>query len=233
MSNHLADPSSSSPFKASSDVRSIHSTLHLLYHHNKNQHRCTKWWKWLGMLKRWTLKLACEIERIEKFEDVRNFIGDGDERHPFVGVWEIMSYLRHELVPRCYTAFSTVIADLQFTSLGVVLLASLSEVFNIVKDAQIEHEAGTRKVSFQTNIAKSTLVEDLGETVHRSDPKLYLAAEPGLVTNGGIKTTQNKWRDKKEDEESRMVPKVHDQRKVKKKSKKRKVNAIDDIFGGF
>lgn len=36
----------------------VHSMLHLIFHRNKNQHRRTKWWKWLSILKRATLDLT-------------------------------------------------------------------------------------------------------------------------------------------------------------------------------
>ena len=46
------------------------------------------------------MNLACEIEKIEKFEDVLG--ADGSDEHPFAPVWKIMRYLHDELIPRCY-----------------------------------------------------------------------------------------------------------------------------------
>lgn len=40
------------------EVLSVHVMLHLIFHRNKNQHRRTKWWKWLSILKRATADLA-------------------------------------------------------------------------------------------------------------------------------------------------------------------------------
>ncbi|KAM5462915.1 Ribonuclease MRP protein subunit rmp1 [Microsporum audouinii] len=250
MSTQLTElPPSSSPFAASSDVRSIHRTLHLLYHRNKNQHRCTKWWKWLSMLKRWTLELACEIEKIEKFEDVLSGDGTGDE-HPFAAVWKIMRYLHDELVPRCYRAFSTVVADIQFSSLGIVLVATLAEVFKIVQVNTGELSALARvlddeKGSAITPKSSSSLAasEDFGEVVRRSEvvsqidkkarPAVSMAGDHGKKKRSAV----DRGTKRKIDSDTVMataLDKPESSRKEKKeKKKKRKANAIDDIFAGL
>ncbi|EFR03311.1 hypothetical protein MGYG_06310 [Nannizzia gypsea CBS 118893] len=240
----------SSPFAASSDVRSIHRTLHLLYHHNKNQHRCTKWWKWLNMLRRWTLNLACEIERIEKFEDVRS--ADGSDEHPFAPVWRIMSYLHDELVPRCYRAFSTVVADIQFCSLGVVLLATLAEVFKVVQInkgelSNIAQELGDEKASEPTPRPASNAAvanEDFGEVIRRSevDTQVKKKVDSAVSTDGEAVTKKKKKSGldkgikRKVDDDTAMavsMDKPGSSKEKKTKKKKRKVNAIDDIFAGL
>lgn len=40
------------------EILAVHSSLHLIYHRNKNQHQRAKWWKWLSMLKRTALNLG-------------------------------------------------------------------------------------------------------------------------------------------------------------------------------
>ncbi|KAF3483592.1 uncharacterized protein GIQ15_02916 [Arthroderma uncinatum] len=241
-------PSSSSPFAASNDVRAIHRTLHLLYHHNKNQHRCTKWWKWLSMLKRWTLNLECEIEKIEKFEDVLGDDGNKDG-HPFAAVWKIMSYLRDELVPRCYRAFSTVVADIQFSSLGVVLVATLAEVFKVVQIntdelSKLSRVLGGEKQPF-TIISKSNTIiasEDFGEVIRRSEAisRTDAKAESTVSRIGEDEKKKKKSaieKSTKRKPEDDTMPASLDKpeclKKEKKKKKKRKVNAIDDIFAGL
>ncbi|EGD96507.1 hypothetical protein TESG_03947 [Trichophyton tonsurans CBS 112818] len=236
------------PFAASSDIRSIHRTLHLLYHHNKNQHRCTKWWKWLNILRRWTLNLACEIEKIEKFEDVLG--ADGSDEHPFAPVWKIMKYLHDELIPRCYRAFSTVVADMQFCSLGVALLATLAAVFKVVQInkgelSNIARELADEKAPETTPKSASNVAvdEDFGEVIGRSEVESHIKATvDSTVSTDGEAIMKKKKRScldksmkRKVDYDTTMTASLCEpsSSKEKKKKKKRKVNAIDDIFAGL
>ncbi|EGD90214.1 hypothetical protein H112_02686 [Trichophyton rubrum D6] len=245
MSAQLTEPL---PFTASSDIRSIHRTLHLLYHHNKNQHRCTKWWKWLNMLRRWTLNLACEIEKIEKFEDVLG--ADGSDEHPFAPVWKIMRYLHDELIPRCYRAFSTVVADVQFCSLGIALLATLAEVFNVVQInkgelSNIASELGDEKgpETIPRSASNVTVDEDFGEVIRRSEVDSHVrttvdtvvSTDGEAVTKKKRKSCFDKSMKRKVDYDTSMTASLGeaDSSKEKKKKKKRKVNVIDDIFAGL
>ncbi|KLJ08908.1 hypothetical protein EMPG_15671 [Blastomyces silverae] len=173
----------------SSTLKSIHITLHLLYHRNKNQHRGTKWWKWLAMLKRSMSALLRAVRRWEWEWDE----GDGDEDGGFrAKVLEMMRYMHVYVVPRCYVAFSTVVADTQFSALGVVLLAVLAQAAQAValaEEYQMEPDTntGTSITSALTTTAAATAVlptnheenvhVDVGEVVKRS---LYV---PGLVVD--------------------------------------------------
>ena len=44
------------------EIRAVHSMLHLVFHRNKNQHQRAKWWKWLSLLKHTTLDLAQSLD---------------------------------------------------------------------------------------------------------------------------------------------------------------------------
>ncbi|RAK96425.1 uncharacterized protein BO80DRAFT_429055 [Aspergillus ibericus CBS 121593] len=94
-------------------VSAVHSILHLIFHRNKNQHRGTKWWKWLSILKRDTLKLAKSLDR---------------HGGPGPSADEYKHHLAIHVIPKCYLAFSTVVADGQFSTLGTVLLATLARL---------------------------------------------------------------------------------------------------------
>jgi len=59
--------------------------LHLTYHRNKNQHRLTKWWNWLSMLRRCVAKLLLDIQ-------------SDDEHRASCRA----NHLREILLPRCY-----------------------------------------------------------------------------------------------------------------------------------
>jgi ribonuclease MRP protein subunit RMP1 len=63
----------------------IERLLHLAFHHNKNQHRLAKWWRWLSMLRRAVSKLLAELNRSdESFARAR------------------LQYLQSIIIPRSY-----------------------------------------------------------------------------------------------------------------------------------
>lgn len=73
-------------------LKEVYMTLHLVYHRNKNQHRNSKWWKWLSILKRSTLKLAMDVEELDNDID-----GTIESR-----IKTRARYLLSEVVPKCY-----------------------------------------------------------------------------------------------------------------------------------
>ncbi|KAJ5570356.1 uncharacterized protein N7459_009786 [Penicillium hispanicum] len=174
------------------EIRAVHSVLHLIYHRNKNQHRQAKWWRWLSLLKRTTLKL-----------------GSLDTDTSAVS----RQHLARQVVPRCYLAFSSVVAENQFAALGIVLLSTLAR---LVKATGINQELKTRPQS-RAKTLMVAVVEDRGERVDRADvdapPRLSKAPEP-------ISGTPEKSSTRASTKRSR-------------KSNKRKQNAIDDLFSGF
>ncbi|KAJ5092246.1 hypothetical protein NUU61_007116 [Penicillium alfredii] len=178
----------------SKEILAVHSTLHLIFHRNKNQHQRTKWWKWLSALKRITLKLANAL-------DDRAF--DATAAHAY------KQHLATSLIPRCFQAFSTVVADNQFSTLGVVLLAALAR---LTKATRIAHERKSQpraKPLPKGPPAVASAKEDLGERVSRSGDSRMDIAELTEASSQSTKKTQ------------------------KAKTKKRKKNAIDDLFNGL
>ncbi|KAL7271685.1 Ribonuclease MRP protein subunit rmp1 [Rhizina undulata] len=140
--------------------------LHLLFHRNKNQHHSGKWWKWFGMLRRNTRKLVDELEE--------EGVSEGRCNEEESKVEKRVVYLRRVLVPSCYTAFTSVIANTQFSSLGMVLLAVLAKIHSIIgPDEEDTAEAGNEEVSeyFDVRIQSFGDVggEDFGEAIQRED----------------------------------------------------------------
>ncbi|KAJ5394112.1 uncharacterized protein N7487_011753 [Penicillium crustosum] len=166
------------------EILAVHSTLHLIFHRNKNQHRRTKWWKWLSILKRATL----------------DFARSGVKSHLAT------------VIPRCYIAFSTVVADNQFSTLGIVLLATLARLSKIT---EISHQLKMQPVSQSKIIPVAK--EDLGERIRRIDT-VQLA--PVKISKSDSKASKV------------SMEKLKDVSKPTKKKKKKK-NAIDDLFSGL
>lgn len=116
------------------ELRKVTDILKVVYLRNKNQHRLTKWWKWLSILKR-SLQA----------------VGNDFQRNDYRGISTRLSHLRESLIPRCYTygrlksttswhslislfyrSFTQIAADLQFSALGLVLVANTAKVYNII-----------------------------------------------------------------------------------------------------
>ncbi|KAJ5147729.1 hypothetical protein N7526_001081 [Penicillium atrosanguineum] len=175
------------------EILAVYSILHLVYHRNKNQHQRAKWWKWLSALKRITLDL-----------------GSTDSAKAAA----CRQHLASHLSPRCYMAFSTVIADNQFATLGVVLLAALAR---LTKATGTEREMATR---MQPTTKRDTPVvlakEDRGERISRDGSD---------ALSGPTKAPASKAVAKLTDDTSSA--------RRTKKSSKRKKNAIDDLFSGL
>ncbi|KAJ5504678.1 hypothetical protein N7463_007552 [Penicillium fimorum] len=192
----------------SKEILAVHSTLHLIFHRNKNQHRRTKWWKWLSILKRATLDLA----------------RSGVESH-----------LATHIIPRCYIAFSTVVADNQFSTLGIVLLATLARLSKITG---ISHQLKVQPVATKSNHTPVVAKEDLGERIRRIDdapltrPVKVLQSE-SMVSSKVLKVPKvskvsNVSKEKKTTE--KLTEDGVSKPTLKKKKKK---NAIDDLFSGL
>ncbi|KAK4869712.1 hypothetical protein LT330_006094 [Penicillium expansum] len=174
------------------DILAVHSMLHLIFHRNKNQHRRTKWWKWLSILKRATLDLA----------------RSGVKSHLVT------------IIPRCYIAFSTVVADNQFSTLGIVLLAALARLNKITGISQLKMQPVTSKSKI-IPVAK----EDIGERILRIDNAPLTPVKVSQSDSKISKASKAKPTEKfTEDGVSKST--------LKKKKKKKK-NAIDDLFSGL
>ncbi|EEP78318.1 predicted protein [Uncinocarpus reesii 1704] len=259
-----ASPAQILPASAFGTVR---DTLHLVYHHNKNQHQSTKWFKWLGILRRQTHKLIVELQAAEHHGHLDLTFDD----HEAKSIRDAMIHLDRDIVPRCYGAFSSVILDKQFSAMGMVLLAALAEISGLINKSGLDYASchpSLKSEAFHTvhDTGVATLQhghrsqEDIGELVGRSEISESL---PPRKRGGEVNETEphisvkgpgpqaNKGRKRglgQEDRETRGTlmqespggenPQAPDKvevenhsSKLRKKKRRKKGNAIDDIFG--
>ncbi|KGO63663.1 hypothetical protein PITC_072160 [Penicillium italicum] len=179
------------------EILAVHSMLHLIFHRNKNQHRRTKWWKWLSILKRATLDLARS---------------------------GVKSHLA-TVIPRCYIAFSTVVADNQFSTLGIVLLAALARLSKITGISQLKMQPVKNKSKII-----SVTKEDLGERIHRIDNALAPVKDSQSDSKFSMVSRVSR-ASKASNIKEKPTEKLTDG--VSKSTKKKKKNAIDDLFSGL
>ncbi|KAJ5715046.1 uncharacterized protein N7483_012227 [Penicillium malachiteum] len=174
------------------EISAVHSILHLIYHRNKNQHKRTKWWKWLSMLKRITSQLeSLDSAAAERYQQ----------------------HLAAHLIPRCYQAFSTVVAENQFSTLGIALLAALAR---LAKASGADRKMAAVPKLKQKKIPVSVPSEDRGERITRSEED----EQPGST-----KIRESSKKEKSSKKASSAKP--------AKKTKKKKKDAIDDLFSGL
>ncbi|KAI5284130.1 hypothetical protein KEM54_001574 [Ascosphaera aggregata] len=180
------------PIPSSSTISAIHTTFHLIFVRNKNQHSHAKWWKYLSLLRRSLRSLLSCLEGLEKYVD-----GEGIEWSELrMGRGERVVDADGEVVGRDEkvvevagtdvkvlenSAFSTVVADTQFSVLGVVLIAALAELADAIKEfatadegVRVEEESQSEDTmnmsSFETTkkpVKTGRLEEDLGEVIVR------------------------------------------------------------------
>ncbi|RAL07721.1 uncharacterized protein BO97DRAFT_408730 [Aspergillus homomorphus CBS 101889] len=192
----------------------IHSILHLLFHRNKNQHGNTKWWKWLATLKRTTLKLAMSIDRL-----------------PYVGD-QYKHYLAHNIIPKCYLVFSTVVADGQFSTLGTVLLATLARLAKVTGIHKVLRKpARTGDIAPTLGRSNKCIKEDTGTIILRSrqSPGPLILPDHGDLNGLGRMTGLKNTRSLPSSSQGCEDTDKKNQTQKKTKKKKRK-DAIDDLF---
>ncbi|KAL4989062.1 hypothetical protein BDW68DRAFT_82559 [Aspergillus falconensis] len=199
----------------------IYSMLHLIFHRNRNQHGRTKWWKWLSILKRAVRNLAMSLSS-SKQEDFRT------------SAESYRRYLADQVLPRCYLAFSIVIADVQFSALGTVLLATLAQLSKstgIDKEFKLQSPVETSHEPVPASyLGTPTKMEDTGEAVSRPVEEsrvvqgfeMQQTLQPVLAVSN--KSSAFKTLD---------TTKPKKKQKEKEKQKKQKKNAIDDLFDGL
>ena len=132
-----------------------------------------------------------------------------------------------------YREFSTVVADGQFSTIGTVLLAALARLVKATgtdRDMKILSQAEKKtnnKPSSLPSIKPPPKKEDVGEVVNRTEDITQLANYPEFRPSAKLATrTQDTDTTKEPRGTADMEAKVP-------KKKKRKKNAVDDLFAGI
>ncbi|KAL4759866.1 uncharacterized protein BDW70DRAFT_138768 [Aspergillus foveolatus] len=204
------------------EVFRIYSMLHLIFHRNRNQHGRTKWWKWLSILKRAVWNLAMSLSSSKQ----------GDFR---TSAETYKQYLADRVLPRCYLAFSVVIADVQFSALGTVLfaiLAQLSKSTGIAEEFKLPSPVETSHNLLASYSGLPTRIDDIGEALPRpaepsevaQDFQLQLPVQPVLEVSNKPSASQTL---------DATKPEKKKKKKKTETKKQRRKNAIDDLFDGL
>ncbi|KAL2067877.1 hypothetical protein VTL71DRAFT_15975 [Oculimacula yallundae] len=263
MSTSLQD-SNDTPLQA---LQSISQLLHLTHHRNKNQHRLAKWYKAFSVLRRQVGKLVNEVETLERVvkfsstggedgkagrkgrkEEGEREDGKGREESKYVlaareKVEERVEFMEEWVVPKCYLAFSNLIADNQYASLGLMLMATLARVQTLLKTLGKESESPSQSENGDVNVgpaslrkekpeaAEDALEIDLGEVVSRE--AILEAEEDDGVESGKLKKKKKKKRRDEEIADSADGDGATSATAKRPKKKRKKGDAFDDLFAGL
>ncbi|KAL4818175.1 hypothetical protein BDW67DRAFT_182911 [Aspergillus spinulosporus] len=202
------------------EIFRIYSMLHLIFHRNRNQHGRTKWWKWLSILKRAVWNLAISLSSSKQ----------GDFR---TSAETYKQYLADRVLPRCYLAFSVVIADVQFSALGAVLfaiLAQLSKSTGIAEEFKLPSPVENSHNLLASYTGLPTHIDDIGEALSRPAEESEVAKDFQLQQP--VQPASNKPSTSQTLDTTKLEKKKKMMRKKETKKKRRK-NAIDDLFDGL
>lgn len=248
--------SNTSPLKTtytSSDLTTLQhltSLLHLFHHRNHNQHRRSIWYRHFSLLRKQVSSLTTSIASLNETPTTHLARTRKKARDPQVraSIQQRLVFWQDVMVPRWQRAFSQVVADGRFAVLGLVLMASLAEVCKVTGVTAALDEVGQGEVegvleafaqeTWGIDGSEGMVVgggrerrEDWGEVVER--PAVDEGDDAGIIKSHGApepRTTPPVAIEQK----SQNIPEITPEAKtVKKLKRRRKANAIDDLFSGL
>jgi ribonuclease MRP protein subunit RMP1 len=138
------------------------------------------------------------------------------------------SYFTEQYINCFLSAFSTVVADNQFSTLGIVLLAALARLSKITG---ISHQLKIQPVASKSKPTPVVAKEDLGERIRRIDDAPLTRAVKVLQSDSKVASKVSKV--SKVSKEKKTTGKPTGDGVLKTTKKKKKKNAIDDLFSGL
>lgn len=213
-------------------LQHLSNLLHLFHHRSKNQHRHSIWWRHFSIFRQQLKKLITEITALKetptthlartkkKFQDVET------KRR----IDQRLAFWRDVTVCKWQRSFSQIVADGRFSVLGLVLLAVLAEVCRIVGITAELEELGQAEVEKVLEIfaaeawsdedAVAERHEDVGQVVRRDE-----------ATDDATKAVLQE--PVADNTKKRALTECSEQLVKKKKTRRKKANAIDDLFSGL
>ncbi|KAK5706726.1 Ribonuclease MRP protein subunit rmp1 [Elasticomyces elasticus] len=232
-------------------LRHLSDLLHLFYHRNHNQHRRSTWWRAFSIFRKQLRTMLGHLNSLQQnptshIERTKKKIRDQQTR---LTLEQVLVFWRDVLVPKWQHAFSQVAADGRFAVLGLVLLASLADVCRIAGVTaafddlgQIEVEKVLERFAEEGWDGRGEVMarsleaggEDVGDVITRGasggapkavaiidedDPVAVEKAERPAESTAQTSTM------KRSRNRGGTEPKA--------KKKRKKGDAIDDLFGGL
>ncbi|RFU25992.1 hypothetical protein B7463_g10355, partial [Scytalidium lignicola] len=225
--------------QALTTLPAVHDLLNLANHRNKNQHRLSKWWKEFSQLRRHVSKLISELSDPElrfvhestapKKKPKKEKQDRGKESRDKVELR--VEFLEDVLIPKCYMAFSNVVADNQYSTLGLLLIGCLARIQKAIRPLRRVEEVKT--VVDDIPLPSKTDEIDLGERVRRDQADVLDADsnkaedEEQVTERKKVKKANENFNDEdKKDGMDSSLPK-------RPKKKRKKGDAFDNLFASL
>lgn len=220
------------------NLEHIADLLHLFHHRNKNQHRRSIWWRHFSTFRRQLNALVEDIRGLNKIptthlERTKKKARDKETQNK---ISERLTFWQDVLVSKWQNAFSQAVADGRFSVLGLVLTAALAQVCQIVGITTTFEDLGQTEVEKvldefsreqswddggHANVSADG-EEDVGQVVARGEVKADDRFDTNTVPHGHKKIVRDK---------ATAKPSKATTQPARKK--RRKGNAIDDLFSGL
>ncbi|KAF7926364.1 uncharacterized protein EAE98_006659 [Botrytis deweyae] len=227
---------------------SLTHLLHLTHHRNKNQHRLSKWYISFGILRRQVSRLLSMIPE-HVMESSRGKVkGKARERKEREEreLQSLVRFIQEDVVPGCYLAFSQLVANNQYATLGLMLMGCLARFYKVLgalrvlTAEEIAEQAGIVKETPQLNEAE--IGEDMGEKIVRDVPVSEMEDSQRVERKEENDTDIQKAKPKKRKQDGEVVEAKTSKlassdstpaKPPKKKRKKKGGDAIEDLFAGL
>ncbi|KAA8917118.1 hypothetical protein TRICI_000790 [Trichomonascus ciferrii] len=189
-------------------LRSETEILHLIYHRNRNQFKRTKWWTQFSILHRRCWQLVELVETARDSDKLKS----------------IVHFLNKKLIPSAYRSFHNVLAQGQFVTLGLAIIALLARIRHLLRPSDMNKKLTASMIETKMDVDVETTTPssagdvralDMGETISRNEITKPVKSE--------AKRSKKRTSTDADDSVSSS--------KKKKKPKKKAKNEIDDIFG--
>jgi len=222
------------------ELLQILSILSLAYHRNKNQHRRSRWWKELSLLRRNLRRLLDTDSSSAGGKNAapghavgrRRGAGKRSEEEVEKEMGERLRYLKERLIPRCWIAFSGVVGDNQYAALGLMLVGTLGRLGRVV-GWEGEGEGEGEVVDVKVDVSQvQEMGRQEGEDMHAGEEDLgvpLLREEIMQTEEAQIKEDEKKHMRS----ESEAVSAETEKLPAKKKRKKKHRDAIDELFSSL
>ncbi|EME43494.1 hypothetical protein DOTSEDRAFT_174354 [Dothistroma septosporum NZE10] len=225
------------------ELQHLADILHLFHHRNKNQHRRSIWWRHFSVFRKQLSSLVTDLGHLNEAASTNLALTKKKARDARINLTTTkrVNFWQDIMAAKWQHAFSQLVADGRFSVLGLFLLAALSQVCQIVGitaeledlgQAEVEkvlEEFGKEAWESDERSHQHAGEEDLGELVQRDGE----AASSGTEAINSLRQTVPS---EQVVNSSPKGPKSTKKRTATMsdgsyKKKRKRGNAIDDIFG--
>ncbi|KAK3620659.1 Ribonuclease MRP protein subunit rmp1 [Elasticomyces elasticus] len=223
-------------------LRHLPDLLHLFYHRNHKQHRRSTWWRAFSIFRKQLRTLLGHLDSLQQnpsthIERMKKKIRDQQTR---LKLEQFLVFWRDVLVPKWQHAFSQVAADGRFSNLDVCRIAGVTAAFDDL--GQIEVEKVLERFAEEGWDGRGEVMarsvgaggEDVGEVITRGASGSAPVAVAIIDEHDPVAAEKPQRPAEPTAKASTMKrSRNHGGTEPKAKKKRKKGDAIDDLFGGL